>query len=452
MPLFAPATLATITSGHWTVTPARPLTAFSHDTRLLRPNDIFVALRTPARDGHAYLPAAQTAGAAAAIVSRANPTLATTLPQLIVPDPLAAFQQIAAAHRAAFQATGGIVIGISGSAGKTSTKELLALILSRAFGAERVLATEGNLNNHIGVPLTLTRLELDPTPRAPNAQHRYAIIEAGISAPGEMEPLAAMISPDHAIITTIAPAHAQNFENLDAIAREKSILLRHVRENGARLFPATCLDYPAFRDLPAATPIAPIEKVGKSLGFAFGSRSLAMHRNARLVTELALRLGAPPDQIQIALDSWTPAKWRGEVTRDAAGRLFYLDFYNANPASMRDALDTFDRVAPRALPRLYVLGCMEELGPDSARHHRELGVSLKLRPQDEAIFIGDHAPDIAAGVADTSAKITIAATTAEIAARVATFQGAIFLKASRRYALEKTLPPDLAVTAKEAHA
>ena len=437
MPHFAPATLATITSGHWTVTPARPLTAFSHDTRHLRPNDIFVALRTPARDGHDYLPAAQAAGAAAAIVAR--PIITCPLPQLVVPDPLAAFQQIAAAHRAAYQAAGGIVIAISGSAGKTSTKELLALILSRAFGAERVHATEGNLNNHIGVPLTLTRLELTPRKR-----RRYAIIEAGISAPGEMEPLAAMISPDHAIITTIAPAHAQNFANLDAIAREKSILLRHVRrKNGARIFPALCLEYPAFRDMPDTMPVVPVEKVGKGLGFAFSSRSLGMHRNAGLVTELAMYLGAPPEQIQIALDSWTPAKWRGEVTRDATGRLFYLDFYNANPASMRDALDTFDRVAPRALPRLYVLGCMEELGPESARYHRELGLALKLRPQDEALLIGDHAPDLAASVNAPPAQITIAATTAEIAPRVATFQGSIFLKASRRYALEKTLPPDL---------
>src|SRR5258708_8991935 len=189
MPEFSPALLAQWTGGQWTVQPARPLVGFTVDTRRVRSGQMFVALKTEKRDGHDYLVDAETAGAGAALV--ATPNRALTLPQLVVRDPLAAFQAIAREHRQAFR---GRVIGISGSAGKTSTKDLLALLL----GGETcgVVATEGNLNNQLGVPLTLTRL--DP------ALHQYAVVEAGISVPGEMQPLADMIDPDVALITLVA--------------------------------------------------------------------------------------------------------------------------------------------------------------------------------------------------------------------------------------------------------
>ncbi len=467
MPSFDPSQLATWTDGHWTALPRGVLTGFSHDTRALRAGDVFVALRTGKRDGHDFLPAAQTAGASAAIVSTPNPGLA--LPQLVVADPLAAFQKIAATHRAAFQAAGGIVIGISGSAGKTSTKNLLAGILRPAG----VLATEGNLNNHIGVPLTLTRL--DP------ALHRYAVIEVGISAPGEMETLTAMIAPDHAIITMVAPAHTQDLGDIDGVAREKAVLLEHVKANGMRIFPSDCLKFSAFATLSTGIALrrttldtvrlmtvptcakrifanVSLTFMAKNTGltlsvnsdsplhdYTLRCASLGMAQNAALAITLALHLGVSDSQIQSALASWKPAKWRGEILRDSDGRLFYLDLYNANPASMADALDAFSRVAPAGMPRLYVIGCMEELGPDAARHHRELGQNLSqfLRPRDEALLIGDLAPCIAAGITPPSSKIIIASASSEIAARIAAFQGAIFLKGSRRHALENALPASL---------
>jgi hypothetical protein len=140
---------------------------------------MFVALRTEKRDGHNYLAAAAARGAAAALVARVVPD--SPLPQLVVADPLAALHALARAHRARFRGT---VVGVTGSAGKTSTKDLLAVLLG---ATSQVLATEGNLNNHLGVPLTLLRL--DP------AQHRHAVVEAGISGPGEMDVIAAMIAP-----------------------------------------------------------------------------------------------------------------------------------------------------------------------------------------------------------------------------------------------------------------
>src|SRR3954464_885264 len=152
MPEFLAQQLAQWSGGRWTAQPSAPMTGFCVDSRLIRPGQVFVAIKTDKRDGHDFLSAARNAGAAAAIVAAANPSL--PLPQLVVADPLAAFHAIAREHRRAFR---GKVIGISGSAGKTSTKDLLTLLLGgEACG---VLATEGNLNNHLGVPLTLTRLE-----------------------------------------------------------------------------------------------------------------------------------------------------------------------------------------------------------------------------------------------------------------------------------------------------
>jgi len=178
MPSFDPGTLAAWTGGRWSHAPARPPVGFCADSRRIEPGQAFVALRTARRDGHDFVSQAEAAGACAAIVSREAP--ATGLAQLVVGDPLSALQSIAREHRRAFRGT---VVGVTGSVGKTSTKELLAVLLGADTGV--ALATEGNLNNHIGVALTLTRIE--------PGQHAFAVIEAGISAPGEMGVLAAMI-------------------------------------------------------------------------------------------------------------------------------------------------------------------------------------------------------------------------------------------------------------------
>lgn len=176
---FDPKDLALWTGGSWTGRPVAA-TGFSVDSRRLSPGQAFVALRTGRRDGHDFLGAARQAGASFAVVARAVPGI--PLAQLVVADPLAALQAVARGHRRSFRGT---IVAITGSAGKTSTKELLSLLLGGDHAG--VLATEANLNNQIGVALTLTRI--DP------ASHRVAVVEAGISAPGEMATLAAMLSP-----------------------------------------------------------------------------------------------------------------------------------------------------------------------------------------------------------------------------------------------------------------
>ncbi|HEX3728388.1 MAG TPA: UDP-N-acetylmuramoyl-tripeptide--D-alanyl-D-alanine ligase [Opitutaceae bacterium] len=455
MPEFAPEQLAAWTGGRWTSPPAAAPTGFAIDTRKLRRGEAFVAIRSESRDGHDFLAAAAEAGAIAAIVAR--PIAGARLPQLVVADPLAAFQAVARAHRRRFS---GPVIGVTGSAGKTSTKNLLAALLGEE---PRVLATEGNLNNHLGVPLTLTRL--DP------AVHHYAVIEAGIGAPGEMAPLAAMIEPSLAVVTLIAPAHLERFSSLEATAREKAVLPAAVGPPGAAIFPGSCLEFAAFRDLAVAKLVVGADAPRPPRGgaeerislnithqaeattltlaggiyagtFALPQVSEGMARNAALAVCAALRLGLPAGALRPRLAAWRPAALRGELRREG-GRLLYLDCYNANPASMADALAAFEAVAPAAEPRLYILGGMEELGPDSPRYHRELGWRLRLRAGDFAFLLGPQAAaahDGALEKGNPAERMAVVDTLAPIAERLAAFAGSVFIKGSRKYALESLLP------------
>ena len=457
MPLFAPDLLAKWTGGHWTVAPTAALTGFTMDSRQLGAGQVFVALRTGKRDGHDFLAAAKSAGAGAALVVQPDPAVA--LPQLVVADPLTAFQAIAREHRRTFR---GPLIGISGSAGKTSTKNLLALLLG---GPPAVLATEGNLNNHLGVPLTLTRLD--------GAVHQFAVVEAGISSPGEMQVLADMIEPDISITTLVGPAHLEELGGLDGVAREKARLPSAVRAAGVAIFPKQCDEFAAFHELGVRTMVvelaavirpsdSPKDKVyfavsqrgdHMAISLAYGQQapllftlrrvSDGMAQNAALAICAALWLGVPRDVIQARLAAWAPATLRGEW-RHEPGRRLFLDCYNANPASMADALGTFLAVAPAEEPRLFVLGGMEELGVRAAEYHHALGRSVPLRPQDFLFVIGDNAPAVCAGALEggaRAAQIAVVNTLEPITQRLAEFHGAVFLKGSRRWQLERTLEP-----------
>ena len=443
MPVFPPTFLAQVTSGCWTREPERDLTGFSIDTRTLQSGDVFVALKTAARDGHAFLFTALAAGAGAALVSVPDATV--DLPQLVVPDPLVAFQAIASAHRQAFT---GPVVGISGSAGKTSTKELLARLLSASPGD--VLATAGNLNNHLGVPLTLTRL--DP------ARHRFAVVEAGIGGPGEMRPLARMIEADLGVITLIGPAHLEELGSLTGVAREKALLLSGAREAALKLFPKACLEYTPFSELAepvfALAPIISHRATATSITFVpigaqheqtFVCRRISdgMASNAALALAAALSLGVTPEQARTRLADWQPAAMRGELRSDAQGRWLYVDCYNANPASMHDALAVFADTAPQDLPRLYVIGGMEELGTDSLAYHRELGRALasRLRPEDRALVLAAESAAEAVVIGAAHSGVSAVADLVALREIFEAFAGAVFIKGSRRYRLESLLQP-----------
>jgi UDP-N-acetylmuramoyl-tripeptide--D-alanyl-D-alanine ligase len=456
MPSFDPEILAAWTGGRWSAPPASAPTGFSVDSRRIGPGQVFVALRTGKRDGHDFLGAAAAAGASAAIVSR--PVAGISLPQLVVPDPLAALQAIARGHRARFR---GRVVGVTGSAGKTSTKEILAILLGGE--ASGVLATEGNLNNQIGVALTLCRLDLE--------RHRYAVVEAGISAPGEMATLAAMIDPDIAIVTMVGPAHLEDLGSIEAVASEKAVLAAAaIAKGGTSIFPSACEDFDVFRALPPSgclvVELAPVSggRVPPKGRIAFHASHLGEHttvsvafgapppvvvslrrvtdgmaQNTALAVCAALKMGVQRKDMERRLASWNPSPLRGEW-RLSDGRRLYLDCYNANPSSMADALAAFDAVAPKDEPRLMVIGCMEELGPDAPRYHLELGRSLRLRAGDQLVAIGGLAGAVRQGALDAGAdpgQIETADSVGPLSARLAGFRGSVFVKGSRRHELER---------------
>ncbi|MFI5335972.1 MAG: UDP-N-acetylmuramoyl-tripeptide--D-alanyl-D-alanine ligase [Opitutales bacterium] len=491
MPTFAHEQLAVWTGGRWTCPPGAALTGFSQDTRTLAPGQVFVALRTEKRDGHDFLAEAEGRGAVAALVAREVP--GAGLPQLVVADPLAAFQRIAREHRLEFHGT---VVGVTGSAGKTSTKDLLALLLggdadevgphsnrsmtvvagvgdpgpasprpATVATASRVLKTEGNLNNCIGVPLTLTRLE--------RAVHRAAVVEAGISLPDEMATLAEMIEPDHSVVTLVGPAHLEQLGTVAGVAAEKARLPAANRRGGLAVFPAACWQYEPFRVLANPLVLVPatgdmIRIPGRTLGFTVlhrpertevtlgGRRPFVLRRvsggmaqNAALALALAAELGVADAQLRERLAGWVPSKWRGEL-QQVGTALVYSDFYNANPASMQDAITAFAGLVRPELPRLYVLGCMEELGSGAPEYHRQLGRSLVLRPCDFLYVLGGHADAVRAGLLENGndpAQVAVITEVAPVRERLAGFTGAVFLKASRRYRLETILDPQCAATA-----
>jgi len=456
MPTFAAEKLATWTGGTWSPFPGTAITGFNQDTRALSAGQAFVALKTDKRDGHDFLGEAAACGAAVALVAR--PVAGQGIPQLVVADPLAAFQAIAREHRREFHGT---VVGVTGSVGKTSTKDLVALLLG---GAPAVLATEGNLNNHLGVPLTLTRL--DPS------VHRAAVVEAGINSPGEMAPLAAMIEPDHAVVTLVGPAHLEKLGSLGNVAAEKAALLAFTRRGGLQVFPVSCWPYEEFQRLANPLVLVPenegmVRVTGRTLKFNVFHRpertevrldgrrtfilrrvSAGMAQNTALALALASELGVDDATLQARLSTWAPSKWRGEL-RQSGGATVYCDFYNANPASMTDSVSAFGGMVGEDLPRIYVIGSMEELGTAAADYHRQFGRTLLLQPGDHLYAIGSQAVALREGLLENGndpAQVEVITGLDPVRARLAGFKGAVFLKGSRRYQLETVLDPQTDAT------
>jgi UDP-N-acetylmuramoyl-tripeptide--D-alanyl-D-alanine ligase len=443
---------------------------FHMDTRDLRGGDVFVALKTGKRDGHDFLRQAMNAGAAAAIVER--PDMSVPLAQLLVDDTLDALHKIASGARKQFTGT---LIGITGSCGKTSTKELLAHLMG-----EGVMATEGNLNNYIGMPLTLTRL--DP------AAYKSAVVEVGISQKGEMAPLAEILNPDRVIVTCVAPAHLEGLGSIEGVAAQKAQLPAKVGRDGCVFFPSDCLRYTPFCELRARsfvtaamnldTPAMPASNFNlvryqtfhstasehmEMLIFMPGTERFArfqlphlsagMQSNAALALAAALEMGIPEDVLRMRVLEWKPARMRGEVRR--AGNVdFYVDCYNANPASMLDAVDNFRCKFPTAR-RLFLLGCMNELGERSTSLHEELGANIGRSANETFCIVGPEGESVRTGLikAGVDAENVVAAKDRDVAlAILKEFEkgaGAVFVKGSRAYKMEEFLPAT--ISRKDSH-
>lgn len=456
-----PAEAATIAHGSWAEgQPSSPLTSFAIDTRIMERGQAFVALKTDRQDGHEFLPQAAANGALCAIVAR--PDHSVKLPQMVVEDPMNSLHSLARYWRQRFE---GPVVGITGSYGKTTVKEMLGAVMGSQW-----FRTHANLNNTLGVPLTL--LELD------SRHDAGAIVEAGINRPGEMQLLADLIDPDLAIITAVGPAHLERLGSLEGVAKEKSLLAKGVRPGGHAILPASLLQYQAFQEIPESVTVHAVS-IGDEIpdglqdvdnikvfpynwtesenshgmgtlrpdgsmssgGFSFMAGSPGMVSNLALVVHAALHFGVPEGTLQACLESWRPFLHRGEVYAHQDLR-FYVDCYNANPGSMLDSIRRFKNLFTGD-PQMYVLGSMNELGEESEQWHRRTGSRLELTPESRVFLVGHGAEWMREGLLEAGfpdERINTTSDLESVRKALPEFKGAVFLKGSRSHGLETLLP------------
>ena len=366
----------------------------SIDTRTIAPGDLFVALKA-ARDGHDFVAQALEKGAAAALVSHMPEGVPEDAPLLIVDDVLTGLEAMGLAARARTQAR---IVAVTGSVGKTSTKEMLRDVLSRQG---KTHAAEASYNNHWGVPLTLARMPVDA---------EFAVIEIGMNHPGEIAPLARMARPHVAMITTIAAAHLEAFESIEGIAHEKAAILdglepegtailnadidtaaiplAKAREVGARIVTFGQTGEVRLRSVTLADDctVVQAEAGGDVLLFKILSAGRHFAMNGLAVIAAAEALGADRDLAAMDLARWKPPAGRGTrevISLDPSDEDLTFDLiddaFNANPASMAASLEVLAAAAPRdgvgrvaKGRRVAVLGDMLELGEDETSIHAAL--------------------------------------------------------------------------------
>lgn len=415
------------------------LTSVSTDTRALRPGAVFFALGGARHDGAAFARQAFARGARAVVVA-GEVDAGPGRPVLRVACARTALAAFAAGYRAAL---GYRVVAITGSAGKTTTKDLLHHLLRGHLGAVKAPAS---FNNDVGVPLTLLSAD-----RATDV----AVVEVGTSGPGEIGRLGAIARPDVAVITCIAPAHLAGLGSIEGVATEKRSLLQHLRPGGVAVLNAD--DHrlrPALRPGDRAcglgqgaawraTALGPLRaRLASPAGdvtFDLPVPGEPFLRSALLALAAADVLGVPPARAAEALSTFQAPVGRMQVTR-AGGVTLVDDTYNANPASVKASLETF---AGLATDRLVVLGGMNELGADAAEHHRAVGRQAAGLAPRLLVTVGDDAREVAAGARAAGLAAVVEVATADDvlgALRPHLAPGrAVLFKASRGYRLERAV-------------
>ncbi|WP_290866949.1 UDP-N-acetylmuramoyl-tripeptide--D-alanyl-D-alanine ligase [Aquabacterium sp.] len=376
--------------------PATPIARVHTDTRTLQPGDLFVALRGERFDAHDFLPQAAQAGAVAVLVQQGADT--SGLPSLTVPDTRAALGWLAAGWRARFDIP---LIGVTGSNGKTTVTQMIASILrawvSEQGAPEASLATQGNFNNDIGVPLTLLRLR--------EGVHRCAVVELGMNHPGEIAELAAIAAPTVGLVNNAQREHQEFMHTVEAVARENGAVLHALTRTGVAVFPADDAYTAIWREQANGYPKVDFATRGKArvtgtaawvadpaphwlikLGTPEGEADVALHmagehnvRNALAATAAALGAGVPLSAVVSGLVAFEPVKGRSQlhrITLDGRAVTLVDDSYNANPDSVRAAIDM---LAGLPGPHWLVLGDMGEVGSQGPAFHAEVGAYARER-------------------------------------------------------------------------
>lgn len=443
--------LAAILEGRLLSAPvgADPALAYSEnsiDTRTLRPGDIFWALPGTARDGHDFVREAFQRGAAAAIVSRSQDQSAG--PCIKVPHVSRALTRLAAWHR---QRQDALLIGVTGSVGKTSTRHMLHGVLAERFAG---LQSPANFNNRLGVPLSLLKLE---------SRHEFGVLELAASARGEIADLAELVEPEVGLITQIAPAHLDGFGTIENVASAKSELFAALPENGFAVIPEQFAWLPAVK----AAVRCPLLTVGTGPNCHVAAREVRHEagrlrfrveettyslrvpgahflNSALLSLAVAREFGLSPVQIQQGLERFQPIPGRCQLRKIGTWTILD-DTYNASPVAMQAALTALQQLQVSG-PRIAVLGDMLCLGDQAVRHHRKIGQEIARSKIDYLLTYGSAAREFALGAMQAGMS----------ASRIGVFQdleplrdilslwlapdSAVLLKASRLMRLERLLP------------
>ena len=418
MTLFTIDQVLTATSGQLLVSGCTNFTGVSTDTRTLQPGDLYVALHGERMDGHDFLTQARERGAGGALIDQRVPgirprhTVSGDWSVIEVTDTLYALGQLAAAHRRRFRLP---IIGITGSAGKTTTKEMTAAILAQG---REVLHTAGNFNNEIGLPLTLFRL---------TREHQAAVLEFGMRGRGQIAYLASLARPTVGLVTNIGLTHLELLGSQQEIALAKAELLDELPPTALAILPK----HDPFFSLLREHAGGPLMTIGESAdcdvyysalqlnedGCAcfvlhHGEQSIPLRlsapgrhqaQNALAAAAAALAIGAGAEEIQQGLTAYQPEHGRMRVLHAPGGYAVVDDSYNANPAAVRATLE-FLAEAPNAGRKIAILGDMRELGPRERALHQEIGRYAMELGIDALLGVGELGQEYISGAADSRAQ------------------------------------------------
>ncbi len=374
----------------------RRIAGVSTDTRAIQPGQLFVALRGERFDAHDFLDQAIAAGAAALLVDAARLPQDVGVPAIAVADTRLALGQLAAWWRRQFNLP---VIAVTGSNGKTTTKEMIASILQAAHG-DAVLATRGNLNNDIGLPLTLLALD---------GSHRAAVVEMGMNHPGEIDYLTRIGVPTVALVTNAQRAHLEGMGDLDEVAREKGAIFNGLAGEGVAVFNADDAYAAYWRGVAGTRPVlsfaldqaadvtAKVRQQGLEMVLQLQApqgelevrlRLPGRHnaRNALAAAAACLAAGVPLSAVGQGLAAFAGVKGRLQRRAGKRGAEILDDTYNANPDSVRAGIDVLASTIGR---KLLVLGDMGEIGEASGQYHDEIGGYAKSQGVDLLYAFGD---------------------------------------------------------------
>lgn len=361
------------------------------DSRNCPKGSIFFALKGDKFDGNQYAGKALASGCVYAVID--NPDYYIGERTILVDNVLKTLQQLAHHHR---KVLGLPIIGITGTNGKTTTKELLAAVLSTKFN---VLYTEGNLNNHIGVPLTLLRLTHD---------HEMAVIEMGASHPGDIKELVDIVHPNYGIITNVGRAHLEGFGSFEGVIRTKGELYDYIRRSKGKLFIkkeneylqsiAKSIEQITYGNGDDAFASGQVVRCDPFLVFNWKQQGKLHTVETHMIGSYnldnvlaAVAVGRffkiPAERISRAIAAYEPTNNRSQFKKTENNELI-IDAYNANPSSMKVALDNF--IAMPVQPKAIILGDMRELGPTSDELHAEVVEQIKNGQFDKVFLCGEH--------------------------------------------------------------